>query len=192
MLSLGALAFAMKSIQFALSGVFDLAAASMLVGCVFDILDGAVARRCSLVRDFGRYLDSAIDVILYLLAPAVFLYMRGFSGAIEQTVLFLFVSCGVIRLSVFNKIGNVRDEHGRLAYLGMPVLWSVFWVALLQLLSWHVSEAILLPLIVIIVLSHSICMVLNRSFFKIKPNATTMSAVALLIALLVLGHLDIL
>jgi len=123
MLALGALlATARLHLELALGLLF------LAVFC--DAFDGVLARRYGLARDFGRYLDSFVDVFIYLITPAAWFYATGFDAPWALTILMVFIAAGLVRLSVFNGIGNIEiSETGgsaTLAYLGMPVFWSAF------------------------------------------------------------------
>src|ERR1700719_482968 len=83
MVTLCALAASLAGLAAACSRNPDLSMALLIVAMILDFLDGPLARRLSLGREFGRYLDSFVDVVIYLLGPAVFLYIGGFDGAIE-------------------------------------------------------------------------------------------------------------
>ncbi|WP_419811372.1 CDP-alcohol phosphatidyltransferase family protein [Bacterioplanoides sp.] len=110
------------------------ALALLYLAMTADALDGMLARRWNLTRNFGRYLDGFMDVLIYLLTPALILMQWGFTGA-WLIPLMLMVGCGCVRLSVFNETGNLgeddadEDTSGGLAYQGMPVFWSLFIIA---------------------------------------------------------------
>ena len=107
--------------------------ALLFLAMLGDALDGILARRLGLVRNFGRDLDGFMDVLIYLVAPALGAYLMGFDGAWSLCLLAM-IGAGCIRLAVFNDIGNLQEESG-LAYLGMPVFWSVFLLAGFELLA---------------------------------------------------------
>src|SRR3990167_4956779 len=60
---------------------FNLAMALLFVAMGCDGLDGMLARKWGLARNFGRYLDGFMDVLIYLVSPALLAYQSGFNGA---------------------------------------------------------------------------------------------------------------
>ena len=111
----------------ALNGYIYLCAALLFLAMLGDALDGLLARKFKLERNFGRYLDGFMDILIYLVAPCLALYLHGFNG-LWALSLWPVLLCGSTRLAVFNDIGNIQESNG-LAYLGMPVFWSVFILA---------------------------------------------------------------
>ena len=152
-----------------------------------DALDGMLARRWNLTRNFGRYLDGFMDVLIYLLTPALILMQWGFTGW-WMIPLVLMVGCGCIRLSVFNETGNLGEEEDGeaneakpeeeakpsetsvdgLAYQGMPVFWSLFIIApLLWLNTLGVLPAIATKVLLVVSLTvFSYLMIRKARFFK--------------------------
>ncbi len=167
-LTLSGVALASCSVGFAFAGKLSFAMSFMFLAMLADAFDGFFARKFNKESDFGRYLDSFIDVLDYLIAPSLFLYLWGFSDWYYIPVLIIFVACGIIRLSVFNEIGNVEDDNKSLSYLGMPVFWSVLILGILYTFSWLISKQYLFPVIAIILAAFSLLMVYKRPFYKFK------------------------
>lgn len=141
------------------------ACALLFVAMLGDALDGIWARRRGVTREFGRYLDGFMDTLIYLVAPALVWYQTLLSGW-WSLVLPVMMASGCIRLSVFNQSGNVESARGGLAYLGMPVFWSVFMLGASLLLALFVPMAILRPLLIIALAAFSIAMLWRAPFFK--------------------------
>lgn len=150
----------------ALHGLYALASAWLFLAMLGDALDGIWARKLKLERPFGRYLDGFMDMQIYLLAPALIFYLQGFDGA-WLVFLLLLQGCGCIRLAVFNEIGNIQECDG-LAYLGMPVFWSVFILGGYQLLAPWLPALWLHSLLALTLAAFSHAMLLRRPFFKFK------------------------
>ncbi|MFP5429478.1 MAG: CDP-alcohol phosphatidyltransferase family protein [Gammaproteobacteria bacterium] len=148
-----------------LKGHYHLATAILFIAMLGDALDGMLARRLGLVRHFGRYLDGFMDVLIYLVAPSLIFYLHGFDGP-WSAFLLLMIACGCTRLAVFNDIGNIQEEKG-LAYLGMPVFWSIFMLAgYLLLATLNVPATWLHPILAITLVAFSHAMVRRKPFFK--------------------------
>ena len=168
-LTLSGVLWSSLSIALSLSGHFAFALSLLFVAMLVDAFDGVLARKYRLERDFGRYLDSFVDVLDYLVAPAIFLYCWGFTGILDSLILILFVICGIIRLSVFNQVGNLPEANSdKLSYWGMPVFWSIFIIATAYLLALLVNQVIVFALLTIILVIYSILMIYNARFYKFQ------------------------
>ncbi len=167
-LTLLGVVFSSLSIGFSISGKFSFALSVLFLAMLVDAFDGILARKFGTERNFGRYLDGFIDVFDYLAAPAVFLYCWGFNTWYYVAVLILFLISGVVRLSVFNEIGNIKDEEAGLSYLGMPVFWSVLFLGPLYILGWFIATAYLMPAIAAIFAAYAFFMIYNKRFYKPK------------------------
>lgn len=163
-LTLGSLLLACLGLLAALYDRLSLATAIMLLSLFTDMLDGALARRSGQTTEFGRYLDSLGDVVIYLLLPVFVLYQFGLHDPLSLAVLFGFVAAGVLRLARFNMIGVVVDSDD-LYYLGLPVFWSHLLVALAFPL-WHWLGAVARYPILIALLVMSVSMLRNLRFRK--------------------------
>jgi CDP-diacylglycerol--serine O-phosphatidyltransferase len=168
MITLCALFSAVTSIYVVLRGFFAFSLSLMFLSMLFDAMDGMVARKLNILRDFGRYFDGFMDAINYLLAPAIFLYLWGFNSWYYLLILFLFILSGIVRLSVFNEIGNVKRDDNKLAYWGMPVFWSLFYVGGVFILSAFIEKHIVLWITAGILLIVSFLMVHNSDYYKFK------------------------
>ncbi len=93
----------------------------ILGACIFDLLDGRLARMGGSESEFGREFDSLADIVSFGVAPALLIYqivLRDF----EQGWLaaFLYLLCGGMRLARFNCIaakGGGADKDFR----GFPI-----------------------------------------------------------------------
>lgn len=166
-LTLAGVVFAFASILLAIKGHFAFALSSLFVAMLGDALDGIWARKRGIERSFGRYLDGFVDELDYLIAPSVFLYLWGFEQAYQVGILLIFMMCGMVRLSVFNEVGNIKEDKG-LSYLGMPVFWSLFILAGAYLLNFILPQPIVFSLLSLLLLGMSFMMVYKAPFFKFK------------------------
>lgn len=105
--TVGNLFLGIVAIIFAFQGdplYLDYAAITIIVGMVFDGLDGRVARMLNAQSEFGKQLDSLSDVITFGVAPAFVTYVV----ALQELNLFgifvtaIFPICGALRLARFN------------------------------------------------------------------------------------------
>ena len=93
----------------------------ILAACIFDLLDGRLARLGGHESEFGREFDSLADVISFGIAPALMLYkivLQDFQQG--WVVAFVYLLCGALRLARFNCIsakGGGADKDFR----GFPI-----------------------------------------------------------------------
>jgi len=144
----------------------------LLLAMLFDAFDGIVARKYGWQCKFGAYLDGFVDAFNYLALPSVILWSMGLArtdalGLLQIAVFFIFTALGIMRLSVFNEIGNIK-VCGGLSYLGLPVFWSHFLVALLFLLKGFVDHNVWVIVTNVSLLLMGGCFIINRPFWKPK------------------------
>lgn len=92
------------SIIFSLESHFSFASWAIILSVVFDGLDGQVARKNPLPSEFGKELDSLVDVVCFGIAPSVLGYIfvyRDFHFW-ATAALFIYLACSVIRLAKYN------------------------------------------------------------------------------------------
>ncbi len=136
----------------------------LFVAMIADALDGIFARKWGLEREFGRYLDSFMDVLIYLVAPTVIMLHWGFNGYLSIFILMMIAS-GCIRLAVFNQVGNISVDN-KASYLGMPVFWSIFILAFSMLCEKFVGLTAAHTILAVLLTGFSVCMLVNKAFYK--------------------------
>lgn len=152
------------ALLWAMDGHLYFSMAMLFLAMTADALDGMLARKWQLEREFGRYLDGFMDVLIYLVVPAVILVQWGFDGYYSLFIL-LMIGAGCVRLSVFNQVGNIKESNG-LSYLGMPVFWSVFLIAGVMLLEFLIGHKAAVYLMGLVLSVFSFYMVVSKPFFK--------------------------
>ena len=129
----------------AINGKFEMAALAILFSCVFDILDGKVARLTKATSRFGVEYDSLADLVAFGVGPGLLVYLwalRPF-GRLGWLAAFLFVACGALRLARFNvQVGNVSSKY----FVGLPIPGARLMIAttVLFLDGWEISSPHLL------------------------------------------------
>jgi len=81
----------------------------ILGACVFDLLDGRVARLGGNESPFGREFDSLADIVSFGVAPALLVYrivLKEFNPG--WLVAFIFLACGALRLARFNCLAAAK------------------------------------------------------------------------------------
>ena len=180
-MTLLAMFFSGISIIQILSRNFYLAISFMFMSTISDIFDGFLARKFGWESEFGRYLDSFVDMFNYLFIPALFFYVYGLNDLVATLVFFVFISAGMLRLTRFNIIGNLK-EGDRVLYLGLPVGWNQMVFLLLFIASWYIPKETFSLLTQLSLLGLSFGMLLNRKFWK--PQQTFLITLAGLILIL--------
>ena len=93
---------------------------AIMLGGVFDGLDGRVARLTKATSKFGVEFDSLADLLTFGLAPAILVYvwvLRPY-GKIGWIAAFLFVICGALRLARFNAQATGKKS---IYFTGLPI-----------------------------------------------------------------------
>jgi len=92
------------AIIYSLEGHFTFACWAIILSVIFDGLDGQIARKNPVPSEFGKELDSLVDVISFGIAPSilgyVFVYREFYFWA--TLVLFIYLTCSVLRLAKYN------------------------------------------------------------------------------------------
>lgn len=111
-----------------INGNYDNAAIAILVSCVFDILDGKIARLTGATSRFGVEYDSLADLVAFGVGPGLLIYLWALKpfGRLGWLAAFLFVACGALRLARF----NVQAGTGSKKYFtGLPIPGAACMVA---------------------------------------------------------------
>jgi CDP-diacylglycerol--serine O-phosphatidyltransferase len=126
---------------------YHTALAFILGACVFDLLDGRVARLGGFESPFGREFDSLADVVSFGLAPALLVYqivLKDFHKT-GWAVAFVYLLCGALRLARFNCIAASEEdpteakEHSK-EFLGFPIPAAAGLIASLTLFMLWLEE----------------------------------------------------
>src|SRR5437899_1579650 len=84
--------------------LFHTAIWCILGACIFDLLDGRLARLGGHDSAFGREFDSLADIVSFGVAPALMVYrivLQEFPRAC-WIIAFIYLACGALRLARFN------------------------------------------------------------------------------------------
>lgn len=109
--------------------------------CIFDLLDGRLARLGGQESPFGREFDSIADVISFGMAPALLVskaVLFNLPPEIEWlgwVVSFSYLLCGAMRLARFNCLAAMpQDPKGNSDFLGIPIPMAAGFIASLTFL----------------------------------------------------------
>ncbi len=112
----------------AVNGYFEMAALAVFFSCVFDILDGQVARLTRATSRFGVEYDSLADLVAFGVAPGLLIYLMALRpyGRLGWLAAFVFMACGALRLARF----NVQVETASKKYFtGLPIPGGALMIA---------------------------------------------------------------
>ena len=162
--SLLSLAVAWTAIGLAVVGSLRASVLCALVAFLLDMADGYIARRLKVSSEFGRQLDSMIDVINYSVYAAVLSAFYLAPGVLGWALGFVIVATGMLRLLRFNIEGFTDDEPIKY-YRGIVVVHlSLAAITLLLLKQW-LGDVAWLSVVVLAVLS-----VLQLSLIRIRKT----------------------
>ena len=186
-------------------GQIKLALGFILLACIFDLLDGRVARMGGVESPFGREFDSLADLISFGVAPA-FLVHRVVLGEVFSErpqigwfIASIYLLCGAFRLARFNCLSATAGAGGGKDFLGFPIPSAAGLVASLTLLIIHLNENErslggwkFLPAVVLVFLSAMMVSTVRYPSFKSLGLRSTSTFAKAIIAALFLGCLLVL
>jgi CDP-diacylglycerol--serine O-phosphatidyltransferase len=99
---------------------------AILAACVFDVLDGRVARLGGQESPFGRELDSLADIVSFGVAPALLVHDIVLSSITWPTGMGLLIAiaylvCGAVRLARFNCLAAMDEHSSSKSFRGCPI-----------------------------------------------------------------------
>jgi CDP-diacylglycerol--serine O-phosphatidyltransferase len=151
-------------------GEFYPASMLLVLGAIFDSVDGRVARMTHTQSAFGEQFDSISDVVTFGVAPAFLVYNKFFFdlGRLGLITSFIFLLCGALRLARFNaNIDKVSSDF----FQGLPIPSGALAMVGLVLFSLEQPEINdFSPAIILYVLFFSFLMISNIPFNSFKKS----------------------
>jgi CDP-diacylglycerol--serine O-phosphatidyltransferase len=158
-------------LTWAVQGDIASCALCILASCVFDGLDGKVARITNTQSEFGVQLDSLADLVAFGVVPAVmsYLWLLHDFGRLGLMASFLFMACGALRLARFNvQAATTSKKH----FVGLPIPAAACTLATLVLFTDYVPQEYLHSVIsvgtLVLVYVLSFFMVSTIRFYSFK------------------------
>lgn len=111
----------------------------ILLACIFDMLDGRVARWGGAESPFGREFDSLADLISFGAAPAFLVHRIVLKDVfvnhqeIGWFIASIYLICGALRLARFNCLAAMSSGGGGKEFVGFPIPAAAGLVASLTL-----------------------------------------------------------
>ncbi len=116
----------------------------ILLACIFDLLDGRVARMGGFESPFGREFDSLADIVSFGVAPAFLVHRIVLKDVFAERpqigwfIASVYLICGAFRLARFNCLAAQSKGGGSNEFLGFPIPAAAGLVASLTLfLMWY-------------------------------------------------------
>jgi CDP-diacylglycerol--serine O-phosphatidyltransferase len=176
----------------------------ILLACIFDLLDGRVARMGGYESPFGREFDSLADIVSFGVAPAFLVHRIVLRDVFKDHpeigwfIATTYVICGAFRLARFNCLAAMAGTGGGRHFLGFPIPAAAGLVASLTLLLVHWDEKdfpkgnwrFALPVILVFLAAMMVSEVKYPTFKKIHWRTqrpfTKMVVIVLAVALFVM------
>lgn len=179
---------------------FNIAIFLILGACLFDALDGRIARMKGQDSMFGREFDSLADIISFGIAPALLvmdMVHKSFDDRLGWTIAFVYLLCGAMRLARFNCLSQAstetKDAPKSRDFVGFPIPAAAGLIASLTLFmlwlnegdknvgAWKYLLVVIMPLLSFMMLSE-----FSYPSFKAMNWRAKKSLVWLFVAVLVL------
>ena len=142
LLTVGNMGCGFYALLSAFRGEFVSSATAILVGMVFDALDGRVARLVHGESTFGVEFDSLSDFLTFGIAPAHMMYafiLKDY-GVWGYPMAFLYALCGGLRLARFNAIAHDNAGGSKTHFMGLPIPGGAGFLAAFVLLYQIIEE----------------------------------------------------
>ncbi|MGV3533883.1 MAG: CDP-diacylglycerol--serine O-phosphatidyltransferase [Chthoniobacteraceae bacterium] len=114
----------------------------ILASCIFDLLDGRLARLGGSDSDFGREFDSLADIVSFGVAPALMVYrivLHEFDK-IGWVIASVYLVCGALRLARFNCLAASNSASANKEFTGFPIPAAAGLIASLTLFLLWMGE----------------------------------------------------
>jgi CDP-diacylglycerol--serine O-phosphatidyltransferase len=158
----------------------------ILLACIFDLLDGRVARMGGAESPFGREFDSLADLISFGAAPAFLVHRIVFKDVfvanpqIGWFISSVYLICGALRLARFNCLAAMPGGGGGKDFMGFPIPAAAGLIASLTLFLMWIDEKGFatgywrygLPVLMIFLSAMMVSEVKYPSFKKLDLRAT--------------------
>ena len=112
--------------------------------CLFDLLDGRLARMGGQESPFGQEFDSIADVVSFGMAPALLVskaVLFNLPSKLGWAIAFIYLLCGAMRLARFNCLANMPKKKGDSQdFRGIPIPMAAGFIASITFLLIYFSK----------------------------------------------------
>jgi CDP-diacylglycerol--serine O-phosphatidyltransferase len=115
----------------------------ILGACIFDVLDGRLARLGGQDSIFGREFDSLADIVSFGVGPALLVYRIVLIDfpRVGWVVAFVYLLCGALRLARFNSVAETATPASGKEFTGFPIPAAAGLIASITLfMLWWLGE----------------------------------------------------
>ncbi len=177
-----------------IQGRYEAAAIAIVISCVFDGLDGRIARITRTTSLFGKEYDSLSDLVAFGVAPGILAFQWALHsfGRLGWLAAFMYVICGALRLARFNVQKNTLDVN---SFKGLPIPSAACFIASAILLTSALNgiEKYKSLLIIVMIYTLSFLMVssvdyLNFKKFDIRNQKPFNVLVSIILIFLVIAY----
>jgi CDP-diacylglycerol--serine O-phosphatidyltransferase len=153
-----------------IDGQFTNAAIAILVGAVFDLFDGKIARATNTTSKFGIEYDSLADLVTSGMAPAIMmiLWVLKPMGRLGFVAGFLFMICGALRLARFNTTADSVESSNSFEGLPIPAAAAVCALTILLSVRLNIDPRPYQMVFLIMLYFLSFCMVSSIKYHSFK------------------------
>lgn len=113
--------------------------------CIFDLLDGRMARLTGQDSPFGREFDSLADIVSFGMAPAMLMakaVLFPLPNNVGWGIALLYLLCGAMRLARFNCLAVMPKKPGDNGdFTGIPIPMAAGFIASLTILIINIEES---------------------------------------------------
>ncbi len=123
---------------------YEMAILLIFGSCIFDLLDGRMARLTGQDSPFGREFDSLADIVSFGMAPAMLLakaVLFPLPNNVGWGIALLYLLCGAMRLARFNCLAVMPKKPGDNGdFTGIPLPMASRFIASLTILIINFEE----------------------------------------------------
>lgn len=117
----------------------------ILIACIFDLLDGRLARLGGRESAFGREFDSLADIVSFGVAPALLIFkivLYSLPNKIGWGVAVIYLVCGALRLARFNVYASIDSHTSSKEFTGFPIPAGAGLISSITLVILHFYDSI--------------------------------------------------
>jgi CDP-diacylglycerol--serine O-phosphatidyltransferase len=146
------------------------ASIAILVGGIFDLLDGKIARATNTTSRFGIEYDSLADLVTFGIAPSLMMILWVLKplGRLGWVAGFLFMICGALRLARFNTKAGTQESSNSFEGLPIPVAAGMTAVTVLLFSRLNIEPDPYKVVFLLMLYSLSFCMVSSIKYQSFK------------------------
>ena len=178
------------ALYFILDLDFETATYCVLICCVFDFLDGFLARILGATSEFGKQLDSLADVISFGVVPGAVASVM--LGILDIDFPRFFIGFIITLASAYRLANYNTNDQNKVYFSGLPTpANALFWIGLT-----HIETEISFNLIVGAVIVTSFLLNSSFTFYRLQLKYSLLSVVRLLLMIVLIitlwvqfGHL---